>query len=160
MNRKKKPSGNGLITGCDETHEWMLPTWWKHYSKRNSSPVSFIDFGMSKSAKKMVPNKRDPHPLNITLITIKKKGRHLPPLSKILGAHPSRRCVGLPPSMVCQTPLPPRNSLRNNHLDRPRYRNQTKPLPPFFLCFIRICYCAHLRAIHKIFPHCGSLPPR
>ena len=43
--------GDGVLTGCDENHEWMLKWWWKHYSQANHLPVTFIDFGMSKSAK-------------------------------------------------------------------------------------------------------------
>lgn len=41
----------GVLTGCDETYEWMLKWWWKHYRKHNDYPVSFCDFGMSKSAR-------------------------------------------------------------------------------------------------------------
>ena len=42
--------GDGVITGCDENQEWMLKWWWEHYIKCNSHPVTFLDFGMSKSA--------------------------------------------------------------------------------------------------------------
>lgn len=42
----------GVITGCDEKHEWMLPYWWKNYSEHNPFPVTFFDFGMTKSALK------------------------------------------------------------------------------------------------------------
>lgn len=41
----------GILTGCDETHEWMLKWWWSHYSEHNNYPVVFCDFGMSKSAR-------------------------------------------------------------------------------------------------------------
>ncbi len=40
----------GIIAGCDQKQEWLLPWWWKHYSSHNSYPVTFIDFGMSQSA--------------------------------------------------------------------------------------------------------------
>ena len=43
--------GEGVLTGCDERQEWMLKCWWDHYSKTNSHPVTFFDFGMSKSAR-------------------------------------------------------------------------------------------------------------
>lgn len=43
--------GNGVITGCDERQEWMLKWWWENYSKHNTFPVTFFDFGMSKSAQ-------------------------------------------------------------------------------------------------------------
>ena len=42
---------NGVITGCDETMEWMIKWWWKHYFATNKLPVTFLDFGLSKSAK-------------------------------------------------------------------------------------------------------------
>ena len=42
---------SGVITGVDHHLEWMLPWWWKHYSKHSSYPVVFADFGMSKAAK-------------------------------------------------------------------------------------------------------------
>ena len=41
----------GVLTGCDKNQEWMLKWWWSHYSKHNHFPVSFLDFGMSTSAK-------------------------------------------------------------------------------------------------------------
>lgn len=42
---------NGILTGCNETQEWMLKWWWENYSKHNTLPVTFVDFGMSKSAR-------------------------------------------------------------------------------------------------------------
>ncbi|MCB1109771.1 MAG: hypothetical protein KDK64_02230 [Chlamydiia bacterium] len=41
----------GILTGCNERHEWMLKWWWKNYSTHNSYPVTFCDFGMSPSAR-------------------------------------------------------------------------------------------------------------
>jgi len=41
----------GILTGCDINHEWMLKWWWDHYTKCNDYPVAFCDFGMSKSAR-------------------------------------------------------------------------------------------------------------
>jgi len=40
----------GIIVGCDCNQEWLLPWWWEHYTRFNSYPVAFIDFGMSKTA--------------------------------------------------------------------------------------------------------------
>ncbi len=37
----------GIIVGCDANQEWLLPWWWSHYSKCNTYPVVFIDFGMT-----------------------------------------------------------------------------------------------------------------
>ena len=41
----------GVICGCDQRQEWLLPWWWERYSFYNSYPVLFCDFGMSKEAK-------------------------------------------------------------------------------------------------------------
>ncbi len=40
----------GVIVGCDRNQEWLLSWWWDHYSKHNSYPVAFFDFGMSQQA--------------------------------------------------------------------------------------------------------------
>lgn len=44
-------SQEGIIVGCDQAQEWLLPWWWTHYSAHNSYPVLFIDFGMSQQAQ-------------------------------------------------------------------------------------------------------------
>ncbi len=47
----------GIIVGCDEKQEWLLPIWWSHYSLHSNLPVAFIDFGLSRSAKKWCSQK-------------------------------------------------------------------------------------------------------
>lgn len=42
---------DGVIVGSDLTQEWLLPWWWEHFHKTNSFPVTFVDFGMSYSAR-------------------------------------------------------------------------------------------------------------
>jgi hypothetical protein len=37
----------GIVVGCDANQEWLLSWWWGHYSKTNSYPVLFVDFGMT-----------------------------------------------------------------------------------------------------------------
>ena len=62
MNQKKEKSNlrwsssqptyqNGVITGCDQKMEWILKWFWRHYSATNSLPITFLDFGVSKSAR-------------------------------------------------------------------------------------------------------------
>ena len=46
----------GLLTGCDQTQEWMLKWWLHHAKKQTDLPLSVIDFGMSESAKAYVKN--------------------------------------------------------------------------------------------------------
>lgn len=41
----------GIVTGCDDKLEWMLPWWFKNYSKTNKHKVVFADFGMSKAGR-------------------------------------------------------------------------------------------------------------
>lgn len=40
----------GVLVGCDQTQEWLLPWWWHYYARYNSFPVVFADFGMSEQA--------------------------------------------------------------------------------------------------------------
>jgi hypothetical protein len=42
----------GVLVGCDQAQEWLLPWWWSHYIETNSMPVAFADFGMSDEGKK------------------------------------------------------------------------------------------------------------
>lgn len=42
----------GLLVGADITQEWLLPWWWSRYSKHNTHPVAFVDFGMSFEKKR------------------------------------------------------------------------------------------------------------
>lgn len=43
---------NGILVGCDEAQEWLLPWWWKNYSSFNQFPVSFVDLGLSEEGRK------------------------------------------------------------------------------------------------------------
>lgn len=61
----------GVLTGCNEKHEWMLKWWLTNYTKHNSYPVTFFDFGMSPSALNFCKSKGE-------VITIDK-----PPLENI-----------------------------------------------------------------------------
>jgi len=37
----------GILIGSDLNTEWLLPWWWKYYSKYNNFPVAIVDFGLS-----------------------------------------------------------------------------------------------------------------
>ncbi len=41
----------GILVGCDQVREWLLPWWWENYRQENDLPVAFADFGMSKKAQ-------------------------------------------------------------------------------------------------------------
>ncbi|MGR3973057.1 MAG: hypothetical protein QRY72_00530 [Candidatus Rhabdochlamydia sp.] len=42
----------GVMIGCDEAREWMLPWWWERYQQWCTFPVVFGDFGMTPAAKR------------------------------------------------------------------------------------------------------------
>jgi hypothetical protein len=37
----------GVVVGCNDNLEWLIPWWWENYQRHCSLPVAFIDFGMS-----------------------------------------------------------------------------------------------------------------
>jgi hypothetical protein len=41
----------GVMIGSDLTQEWLLPWWWGHYQRHNNHPVTFVDLGMTPSAR-------------------------------------------------------------------------------------------------------------
>ena len=41
----------GILVASDQNLEWLLPWWWENYCSSNSLPVTFVDFGMSESAR-------------------------------------------------------------------------------------------------------------
>src|SRR5580692_7422515 len=43
--------GDGILVGADVSQEYLLPWWWDHYSRHNSFPVTWIDFGLSEQMK-------------------------------------------------------------------------------------------------------------
>ena len=42
----------GVLVGADSSIEWLLPWWWENYSRCNTLPVAFVDFGLTEGAKK------------------------------------------------------------------------------------------------------------
>jgi hypothetical protein len=42
----------GILIGSDSTTEWLLPWWWKYYSRYNDFPVAIADFGMTPKMRK------------------------------------------------------------------------------------------------------------
>jgi hypothetical protein len=47
----------GVLVGCDQKQEWMLPWWWSHFKAHNNLPVAFVDFGMTPHAQKWCKSK-------------------------------------------------------------------------------------------------------
>lgn len=42
---------DGIIVASDANQEWLLAWWWENYSRFNSLPVAFVDFGMSQAMR-------------------------------------------------------------------------------------------------------------
>jgi hypothetical protein len=42
----------GVIVGCDQKQEWMLPWWISNFRAWSDLPIAFVDFGMTSHAKK------------------------------------------------------------------------------------------------------------
>lgn len=47
----------GILIGSDRHTEWLLPWWWKYYSKYNDFPVGIADFGMTPKMLKWCQKK-------------------------------------------------------------------------------------------------------
>ena len=63
----------GIIVASDMTQEWLLPWWWSHYSRHNSHPVSFVDFGMSFEMKKWCKERGELLPLHVADIFVSER---------------------------------------------------------------------------------------
>ena len=55
----------GIIVGCDQTLEWILPWWLKHYQMHNQYPVAFVDLGLSYEMKDWCKKNGEYIPLRI-----------------------------------------------------------------------------------------------
>ncbi len=47
----------GILIGSDSKTEWLIPWWWKYYSKYNDFPVAIADFGLSPKMLKWCQKK-------------------------------------------------------------------------------------------------------
>jgi len=65
---------DGIVVGVDISQEWLLPWWWKNYRKHNSSPVAFVDFGMSFEKKDWCRARGELIPLRIFDDFVTEKG--------------------------------------------------------------------------------------
>jgi hypothetical protein len=65
----------GIIVGCDERQEWILPWWWNHYSVHNTLPVLFVDFGLSSEAAQWCEQKGKVVSLPFDFLSIKTRDK-------------------------------------------------------------------------------------
>ncbi len=69
--------GDGVIVGCANNHEWMLPWWWLNYKLHNNYPVTFFDFGdMSERAKEWCEKRGELKTLNLPDFVTEKEEIH------------------------------------------------------------------------------------
>lgn len=59
----------GILVASDHHQEWLLKWWWERYSKHNTYPVAFVDFGMSQEMRDWCKEKGElipfPHPIKV-----------------------------------------------------------------------------------------------
>lgn len=55
----------GIIVGCDVNQEWLLPWFWRHYTKENSIPITFMNFGMSDEGVRWCQQRGTVLPINV-----------------------------------------------------------------------------------------------
>lgn len=81
---------DGIIIGCDNKQEWLLPWWWMHYSLHNNYPVTFVNFGnMSKEAQLWCTERGELKHLNFLDFPLTPKDEIHPPLLSIWeSSHP------------------------------------------------------------------------
>lgn len=63
----------GVLVASDERQEWLLPWWWKNYTRHNSLPVCFIDLGMSENAKSWCEKRGEVVPISIETFSLVSK---------------------------------------------------------------------------------------
>ena len=88
MVKPMKLYDEAFITGCDESHEWMLPWFFKNYKAHCEKPLVFSDFGLSKEGLKLV--KLNVHAV-MNLGEVEEKGWFRKPLS--MWKSPSKKTV-------------------------------------------------------------------
>lgn len=67
----------GVIVGCDQNLEWLLPWFFENYSTHNTTPITFFDFGMSEYGKNFCKM----HGRYLSLETLKEKHKCFSELS-------------------------------------------------------------------------------
>jgi len=64
----------GILIGSDSNTQWLLPWWWKYYSKYNDFPVAIADFGMTPKMVKWCQKKAQVFSLKNSDFVPTKKG--------------------------------------------------------------------------------------
>lgn len=70
---RKPDKEYGVLCGCDQQQEWLLPWWWSRYQEENNLPVTFIDFGMTQQARRWCQDHGEVSVLHLDTSFIKSK---------------------------------------------------------------------------------------
>lgn len=95
MVRRMKLYDEAFLTGCNQSHEWMLPWFIKNYKAHCKKPLVFADFGLSELGLKIVHE--NVHAV-MDLTKVEEKGWFKKPLS--MYKCPSKKTVWL--DMDCE----------------------------------------------------------
>lgn len=102
---------DGVLVATDIGLEWMLPWWWEHYSRHNSHPVAFVDFGMSEEARQWCRERGEFIPLRVADIFVAEQeeveASYVQEWEKHFGTNfwPSRRAWFKKPLACLQSPF-------------------------------------------------------
>jgi hypothetical protein len=78
----------GVIVGCTQDYEWLLPWWWMNFRLHNSYPVTFVNFGnMSSKGLNWCEKRGQIITLEIPDNFVKTKEEITPKLIKIWDPH-------------------------------------------------------------------------
>ena len=83
-----KSFDEAFLTGCNASHEWMLPWFFKNFKKHCKKPLIFSDFGLSELGLKIV--RENVHAV-MSLGDVEEKGWFRKPLS--MWKSPSKKTV-------------------------------------------------------------------
>ena len=88
MENPTKLYDEAYITGCDSSHEWLLPWFIKNFKKHNKKPLLFANFGLSELGLKIV--RENVHAV-LDLTKVEERGWFKKPLSMLKS--PSKKTV-------------------------------------------------------------------
>jgi len=80
--RKEVKNRCGILVASDQTQEWLLPWWWRNYTRHNSCPVSFVDLGLTEKMKRWCLGKGEYIHLPVPDVFVKERDEIEPHLIK------------------------------------------------------------------------------
>ncbi len=68
-----KVASEGLVIGANENSVWLIPWWYKYFSRHNNYDVLLVDFGLSESSRKKCEKLFSVEPLKVGKDFVKAK---------------------------------------------------------------------------------------